>query len=256
MNDSTIKELANEQMPVNTAIRGFINSINYINIGVITKVHDENYVDVNLYYTSSSGKKCLVQAVRLLHIGTTKCKINIVPAVGDNVLLLCPKDFIETIEYNRKPQQNDRCYLPYGNINMCGILIKDESDDNVKTTININENGDIAIETEGKTSVETKDNISFTTEGDVSVDSDKTITFDGDKFGGLCKTPELKKQLDILTGRVDSIINGIKTATVTPEDGGATFKSGIIASIEAYTQKEDFSQIESDKVKHGDGSSS
>ena len=240
MNDSQIKDLANQQIPINTALRGFVNSTNYINLGIITKVHDENYVDVKLYYTNSSGKDSLIQAVRLLHVGTTKCKINIVPAVGDNVLLLCPKDFIETLEYNRKPQKSESCYLPYGNINMCGILIKDESDDNVKTTININEDGAITLETKG----------------DISVKSDKVVTFDGDKFGGLCKTPELKKQLDILSGRLDSVINGIENATVTPEDGGATFKTGIISYIQAYQQKEDFSQIESDKVKHGDNSSS
>lgn len=240
MNESAIKDIANQQMPINTALRGFINSTNYINIGVITKVHDENYVDVNLYYTNNSGKKSVIQAVRLLHIGTTKCKLLITPSVGDNVLLLCPKDFIETIEYNRQPQKGEACYLPYGNINMCGILIKDEADDNVKTTVKIDEEGTISIETEG----------------DISVNSKKTVTLDGDKFGGLCKTPELKKQLDILTGRLDSVINGIKTAPVTPEDGGASFKSGIIATISAYTQKEDFSQIENSKIKHGDGSSS
>lgn len=240
MNESAIKDIANQQMPINTALRGFINSTNYINIGVITKVHDENYVDVNLYYTNNSGKKSVIQAVRLLHIGTTKCKLLITPAVGDNVLLLCTKDFIETIEYNRQPQKGEACYLPYGNINMCGILIKDEADDNVKTTIKIDEEGTISVETEGN----------------VSVNSKKTVTLDGDGFGGLCKTLELKKQLDILTGRLDSVINGIKTASVTPEDGGASLKSGMVASIEAYTQKEDFSEIENTKIKHGDGSSS
>lgn len=240
MNDSTIKEIANQQMPLYTALRGFINATNYINIGFITKVHSENYVDVSLYYTSSSGKKVVIQAVRLLHIGTTKCKLLITPAVGDNVLLLCPKDFIEKLQYNRIPQNSKDSYLPYGNINMCGILIKAEEDTNVKTTITINENGEVNVNTQGA----------------ISVNSDETISFDGDGFGGLCKTQELKSQLDIMTGRLDSVINGIKNASVTPQDGGASFKAGIVASIEAYTQKEDFSEIESDKVLHGDNSSS
>lgn len=156
MNDSAIKGIANEQMPIYTAIRGLINSINYINIGVITKVHNENYVTVNLYYNNSTGKKVQIQAVRLLHIGTTKCKINITPAVGDNVLLLCPKDFIEKLEYNRKPQDSKSSYLPYGNLNMCGILVKDESDDNVKTIIGIDEDGNITAETEGDVNVTAK----------------------------------------------------------------------------------------------------
>lgn len=178
MNESTIKDLANEQMPFNTAIRGFINATNYINIGVITKVHDENYVDINLYYSSSSGKDCFIQAVRLLHLGTTKCKINITPAVGDNVLLLCPKDFIETIEYNRKPQESDNCYLPYGNINMCGILIKDESDDNVKTTIAIDEKGNTTVETEGDVTVTANKVTAMCSTFTVKKDKDSSAVFE------------------------------------------------------------------------------
>lgn len=243
MNDSTVKEIANEQMPIYTALRGFVNSINFINVGVITKVHSENYVDVNLYYTDNVGKKVQIQAVRLLHIGTTKCKINIVPAVGDNVLLICPKDFIEKLQYNNTPSKGDKCYLPYGNINMCGILIKDEADDNVKTTININENGDISV----------------STEGNISLDSKETVTLDGDSFGGLCKTQELKDQLDKLSARLDNVIDALKNAPTTAEDGGAAYKSGIGTIIDTYAEthpKEDFSEIENDKIKHGDGSSS
>lgn len=243
MNESTVKEIANEQMPIYTAISGFINKTNYINIGVITKVHSKNYVDVSFYYADSTGTQVVIQAVRLLHIGTTKCKLLITPAVGDNVLLLCPKDFIEKLEYNRLPRKSKSSYLPYGNINMCGILIKDESDTNVKTTITINENGEVSV----------------TTSGAITVNSDETISFDGDGFGGLCKTQELKTQLDILSGRLDSVVDGIKNATITPEDGGASLKAGVVASINAYILEhgtEDFSEIESDKVKHGDGSSS
>lgn len=149
MNESTLKGLANEQTPEYTALRGFVSSINFINIGIISKVHSENYVDVSLYYTDSTGKKVIIQAVRLLHLGTTKCKINITPAVGDNVLLITPKDFIEKLEYNRQPQNGKVSYLPYGNLNMCGILVKDESDDNVKTTIGVDEKGNVVVETEG-----------------------------------------------------------------------------------------------------------
>lgn len=156
MNESTIKGIANEQMPLYTALRGFVNSTNYINIGVITKVHSENYVDINLYYTDNVGRNVQIQAVRLLHLGTTKCKVIITPAVGDNVLLLCPKDFIEKLEYNRKPQKGESSYLPYGNINMCAFLIKDESDDNVKTSIKVDENGTVTLETEKDVVVKAK----------------------------------------------------------------------------------------------------
>lgn len=251
MNDSALKDIANQQMPVYTALRGFINATNYINVGVISKVHSENYVDVNLYYTDSVGRKVVLQAVRLLHIGTTKCKLNIVPAIGDNVLLLCPKDFVEKLIYNNIPRKGKTCYIPYSNINMCGLLIKDEGDTNVKTTININENGDISVETKG--------NVSVSSNGDISALADGTISLDGDGYGGLCKTPELKDQLDVLSARLDNVIDALKNSQTAAEDGGATYKEGIGTIIDKYMAqhpKEDFSQIESDKVVHGDGSSS
>ena len=178
MNDSAIKGIANEQMPVYTAIRGFINTTNYINIGVITKVHSENYVDVSLYYTDNVGRKAQIQAVRLLHLGTTKCKILITPAVGDNVLLLCPKDFIERLEYKRIPQKSRSSYFPYGNINMCGILIKDESDSNVKTTIGINENGNISVDTEGDVSVKANSVTAMCSSFVVKADENSTAVFE------------------------------------------------------------------------------
>lgn len=184
MNDALLKQIANEQMPIYTALKGFVNSINYINIGVISKVHDENYVNVNLYYKDNTGKKVVIQAVRLLHIGTTKCKLRITPAVGDNVLLLCPKDFIETLEYNRTPEKCESSFLPYGDINMCGILIREEAEDNVKTTVTINENGaisvstkgDISVSTEGNASLNAKGNITAECEGDLSVEAKGNAT--------------------------------------------------------------------------------
>lgn len=202
MNDSTIKEIANQQMPLYTALRGFINATNYINVGVITKVHSENYVDVTLYYTDSSGKKVNIPAVRLLHVGTTKCKLLITPAVGDNVLLLCPKDFIEKLQYNRPPQKNKSSYLPYGNINMCGILIKTEEDTNVKTTIKINENGDISVETDGDVNLQCGGNAEVVAEGDVSVEAKQNAT--------------LKSQNTKLTGGIVEV-----GGTVTPTGQGA-----------------------------------
>lgn len=202
MNDGLLKQLSNEQMPVYTALKGFVNSANYINIGVITKVHDENYVDVNLYYTDSAGKKVVIRAVRLLHVGTTKCKINITPAIGDNVLLLCPKDYIEKLEYNRTPEKSDSSFLPYGSINTCGVLIKDEADDNVKTTLSINENGEITLETEGDINVSTEGNANITAGGDVSVEASGNAT--------------VKSQNTKLTGGIVEI-----GGAVTPNGQGA-----------------------------------
>lgn len=87
----------------------------------------------------------------------------------------------------------------------------------------------------------------------VIVRSDKTVELNGTDFGGLIKIEELKKELAKMTARIDGIINAVKTAAVSPQDGGATFKANMIASLETLMNKEDFSQIENKKVQHGQG---
>lgn len=89
--------------------------------------------------------------------------------------------------------------------------------------------------------------------GFVVVRSDKTVELNGTQNGGVVKAQELKKQLAVLTARVDGIINALKTAPTAAQDGGASYKGGIVGVLSAITQKEDFSNIESDKVKHGTG---
>jgi hypothetical protein len=89
--------------------------------------------------------------------------------------------------------------------------------------------------------------------GKLSINTDDVLELDGNDNGGVVIGPELKTQLGYLTGRVDTIINAITNAAVAAQDGGATFKANMIAIIQAYTNKEDFSNIESDKVKHGTG---
>lgn len=65
--------------------------------------------------------------------------------------------------------------------------------------------------------------------------------------------PELKKQLNFLTQRVDTIINALQNAPTAVQDGGAAYKAGIAAILATIVNKENFSNIESDKVKHGKG---
>ena len=75
----------------------------------------------------------------------------------------------------------------------------------------------------------------------------------GRDLGGIIKVDELKAQLAKLTARVDGIISALQTSPVTPTDGGASFKAGIVGVLSAIISKEDFSSIASDKVFHGSG---
>lgn len=240
MIDNDLDFLRGREVQPYSILRNLMSEPNYVNLGVIKEVHNDNYVDVLMYYKNDEGKEEIVTDVRLLQLGTTKCKVFIQPAIGDNVLLLTPKDFVPELIYNNKPEKQDGAYLPYANINACGILIKDESDDNVKTQINVDENGNVSVQTEGN----------------INVDSDETICLDGDDFGGLCKTQELQTQLGYLTARVDAIINALEQSATGSQDGGATYKTNITIALNAIANKEDFSNIENAKIKHGDGSSS
>lgn len=89
--------------------------------------------------------------------------------------------------------------------------------------------------------------------GTFSITTDQNIELNGTDYGGLCKTPELVKQLSYLTTRVDTIINALQNSPTAAQDGGATYKAGITSTLSTIVNKEDFSNVESDKVQHGKG---
>lgn len=145
-----------------------VNRKNIINIGTICKVIDKNFINVRLYNTDEYGDPIIISAVRLLHIGTSKFKITVSPAIGDNVLLLSGRDFIKTVEYNHTAEKKKEFAEPFGNATVQAILISPEEDDNNKTAISINEDGNITLETLGKIDVSIKD--SFSDSGKILVD--------------------------------------------------------------------------------------
>jgi phage gp45-like len=75
----------------------------------------------------------------------------------------------------------------------------------------------------------------------------------GKNAGGVVKAGELKTQLGKLAARVDGIIDALKNAMPVPQDGGAAYKTQIVGFLSALTDKENFNNLESDKVMHGDG---
>ena len=155
-----------------------VNRKNIINIGTICKVIDKNFINVRLYNTDEYGDPIIISAVRLLHIGTSKFKITVSPAIGDNVLLLSSRDFIKTVEYNHTAEKKKEFAEPFGNATVQAILISPEEDDNNKTALSINEDGNITLETLGKIDVSIKD--SFSKSGtklvDFVMDTSKNFT--------------------------------------------------------------------------------
>ena len=126
---------------------------------IITKVINDNFINVRLYNTDIGSNPTYISAVRLLHIGTSKLKIKVTPAVGDTVLLLANRDFVEVLENNHDKKAADVLVEPYSKSTMQAILISPEEDNNNKTAININEDGNISVETLGKIDVSIKEGL-------------------------------------------------------------------------------------------------
>ena len=160
MGDNRANLLYGESASLSALLSNIVNSRNIINVGIITKVIDENFINVRLYNTDIGSNPTYISAVRLLHIGTTKLKIKVTPAVGDTVLLLASRDFIEVLENNHEQKPAEVLVEPYSKSTMQAILISPEEDDNNKTAITINENGNITVETLGKIDVSIKDSFS------------------------------------------------------------------------------------------------
>lgn len=75
------------------------------------------------------------------------------------------------------------------------------------------------------------------------------ISFNGGSLGGLVITPELVKQLNVVTKRIDTIVEALTKGMVVANDGGASYKSSIVAVLNSLKVKEDFSYVENKKIK-------
>ena len=160
MGNNRANLLYGDSASLSALLSNIVNSRNIINVGVITKVIDENFINVRMYNTDINGTPIYVSAVRLLHIGTSKLKIKVTPAIGDTVLLLANRDFVEVLENNHEQKPADVMVEPYSKSTMQAILISPEEDDNNKTAITINEDGNITLETLGKIDISIKDSFS------------------------------------------------------------------------------------------------
>lgn len=160
MGDNRANLLYGESASLSALLSNIVNSRNIVNVGIVTKVIDENFINVRLYNTDIGSNPTYISAVRLLHIGTSKLKIKVTPAVGDTVLLLASRDFVEVLENNHEQKPADIMVEPYSKSTMQAILISPEEDDNNKTAITINEDGNITVETLGKIDISIKDSFS------------------------------------------------------------------------------------------------
>lgn len=212
--------LYGESANLSALLSNIVNSRNIINVGIITKVIDENFINVRLYNTDIRSNPTYISAVRLLHIGTSKLKIKVTPAVGDTVLLLANRDFVEVLENNHDKKAADVLVEPYSKSTMQAILISPEEDDNNKTAISINEDGNITLETLGKVDVSIKD--SFSDNGnklvDFVMDTENSFTLTTYDSGSAINT--IKMSSDGVTTTTDKDINLSANGNITLETLG------------------------------------
>ena len=84
----------------------------------------------------------------------------------------------------------------------------------------------------------------------VMVEEVEEVIIRGGENGGLIKIGELVKNLDKMTKRIDGIIEAIKNSTTVAQDGGTSMKASMVAALNTLTDKENFSAIENEKIKH------
>lgn len=85
----------------------------------------------------------------------------------------------------------------------------------------------------------------------VEIKTSGEVILNGDKFGGLIKIEKLKTELAKVTQRIDTVIdilkNTVPSASLYPNPAW----SGIVTPILSVLQKESYSEIENETVKHG-----
>ena len=240
MNSDAMDYLQNSMLSENAVLQSFVNSWNIANLGIVKKVHNENYADVRLFFNDSEDKEIDILDVRLLRIGTDKCRVAVEVEEGDCVLVICPKDFVPKLEFDKKSEKSETFYSPYTVMGACAIPLNPEDDGHDAKV-------EITVAKDGKIKAKAK--------GDIELSSEGKVTIDGDGYGGMVKSKELKTQLDKATARIDAIIDALENSATGSQDGGSLYKTNITTYLTANAaDKEDYKNIASDKFFQGDGS--
>jgi len=79
----------------------------------------------------------------------------------------------------------------------------------------------------------------------------QNVEIRGDQYGGIVKAEDLINNLAKLTARVDGIISAINNGVPVPQDGGTALQTTIKTALATLVDKENFSTIKNENVKHG-----
>lgn len=110
------------------------------------------------------------------------------------------------------------------------------------------EDNSVALCTEKVTALISADNLKLDVYGSTLEMSRGEIIWNGGSETTANATT-LKQELTRMSARIDGIIQAITTSAVGSMDGGQTYKTNMSAAVSAL-QKEDFSKMIDDKIKH------
>lgn len=83
----------------------------------------------------------------------------------------------------------------------------------------------------------------------IEIDNEQNITLNEGSHTAVFGDT-LKQELNKMSARIDGIIDALNNGVPVPQDGGAGLQTSIKGFLAAIVQKENFDQIENDKIKH------
>lgn len=209
-------------------ITSILNNYFIVDYGYINKVNPDKTVNIThaIKPTLMNGEELpetTTDNVEVLTLCGSGFSIQFDYKAKDKVLILGLKDYIKSVEDVEKAE-TAKAFVHYNRstikvIPLC--IFNDEA--KVKIVCN-----------DGKMTINTEDK----------------LLLNGNNLGGLTKAKELKNQLEVMSTRIDTIISALELSPVIPGDGGLSYKESITAALTGLP-KENFSNIESNKVYHG-----
>ncbi len=111
------------------------------------------------------------------------------------------------------------------------------------------EDNSVVLKTKKGSATLTADNLKIDIDG-TTLEMKKDVSVWNGGSETTANATELQKQLNVMSQRVDALFNAIKSGVPSSMDGGAAYKASMVGILSAASQKEDFSNMIDNKIKH------
>lgn len=212
-------------------IEAVVSQFYFLDYGFVSKVNADKTVNVvhAIKPMTTDGEtlpEIVSENLEVLFVSAGALSIAFTVTPGDKVLMLGLKNPISKVsDVEQSAEQTSRLHYTRECLKVLPLCI-------------FNEESKVRI---------------YEEDGKLQIATESTLELNGTNKGGLVIGPELKTQLGYLTARVDALYSALENSPTGSSDGGATYKAAIVSTLQAVVNKEDFSNIENDKILQGDG---